>query len=194
MGGGMGGMGGGMGGMGGGSVGQGAGSGRALGSAPESMLRGRSNSGMDAAESNAPSNSIAGLPSSGKEAVDLAERVAELKTGVRAEASTSERTVDGRQFRKVGEAWIDQTFKSSMPILRVRLLGKAYFQLLAEHPELGAIFALGIRVTWVSPSGTALIVDKQGQDKPADAVLKRLFEVPAGRSSKSPKGTAGSSS
>ena len=32
------------------------------------------------------------------------------------------------------------------------------------------------RVTWVSPSGTALIVDKQGQDKPSDAVLSRLFE------------------
>ena len=51
----------------------------------------------------------------------------------------------------------------------------------ASIPELSPIFALGSRVTWVSPSGTALIVDKQGQDKPSDAVLSRLFERPKAR-------------
>ncbi len=170
-----GGMGGGMGG-GGGTVGPRRGHGRALASAPERESNGASDS----------ETSIATLPSSGKEAVDLAERVAELKTGSRPDAVTTERTVAGRRFRKVAEAWIDETFKSSMPTLRLRVLGKAYFQLLAEHPELSAIFALGSRVTWVSPSGTALIVDKQGQDKPSDAVLSRLFERPKARSAIAP--------
>jgi Ca-activated chloride channel family protein len=184
---GMGGMGGGMGGMGGGfgrmgGIGQGIGAaesvaprrgnGRALSAAP----------GRDASES-AGSNrdsgaSIADLPSSGKEAIDLAERVADLKTGARAERSTTERTIAGRRFRKVGEAWVDQSFKSSMATLRLRVLGQAYFNLLAAHPELSAIFALGNRVTWVTPSGTALVIDKQGQDNAPDAILDRLWHAP----------------
>jgi Ca-activated chloride channel homolog len=191
MGGGMGGMGGGMGGMGGGmggglggmagmGAGMGAasvaprrGNGHALASAPERQSR-------DAIEAGSPTRdagaSVAGLPSSGKEAIDLAERVADLKNGTRAERSTSERTIAGRRFRKAGEAWVDESFKSSMATVRLRVLGQAYFRLLAAHPELSAIFALGNRVTWVTPSGTALIIDKLGQDNAADAVLNRLFD------------------
>jgi hypothetical protein len=181
MGGGMGGMGGGMGGMGGGIAGLRQGLGRALASTPERAPTRESASRTATEGSNSPGGSIADLPSSGKEAVDLAERVAELKTGTRADSAATERTVAGRRFRRVGEAWVDQTFKASMPTLRLRVLGNAYFQLLAEHPELSAIFALGSRLTWVTPSGTALIVDKQGQDKPADALLNRLFERPKAR-------------
>jgi Ca-activated chloride channel homolog len=178
MGGGMGGMGGGMGGMGGGITDLRRALGRALASTPEKAPTRASESSTASAASNSPATSISGVPSSGKEAVDLAERVAELKTGTRVDSAITERTIAGRRFRKVGDAWIDQTFKSSMPTLRLRVLGKAYFQLLAEHPELSSVFALGSRLTWVTPSGTALIVDKQGQDKPADAVLIRLFEHP----------------
>ena len=98
-----------------------------------------------------------------------------MKTGARAETSTTQRTVAGRQFRKVGEAWVDQAFKPSMPTLRLRVLGKAYFRLLAQHPELSPIFALGNRITWVSPGGTALVIDNQGQDEATDAALDRLF-------------------
>jgi hypothetical protein len=122
------------------------------------------------------STSIAAIPSSGKEAVDLAERVAELKAGARPDSAATERTLAGRRFKKVGEAWIDQTFKSPMLTVRIRVLGIAYFQLLAKHPELTAIFALGSRITWVSPSGTALIIDKQGQESLTELVCKQLFE------------------
>ena len=74
-----------------------------------------------------------------------------------------------------------------MPKLRLRVLGEGYFRLLAEHPELKAIFALGSRLTWVSPSGTALIIDKQGQETLAEAVLERLFAAPAAKGLNSPK-------
>ncbi len=176
MGGGMGGMGGGMGGMGTGIIGQGRGTGRALASAPERAMGRANGSGTALDRSSAASAPVAGVPSSGKEAIDLAQRLAELKTSVRAEASNSQRTVAGRRFRKVGEAWVDQAFKTSTPTLRLRVLGQAYFRLLARHPGLGPVFALGGRVTWVSPSGTALVVDKQGQDDVTDAILDRLFE------------------
>ena len=189
-GGGMGGMGGGseqmpdmfgtMGGLGGASISPRQARGRSLASAPEKQPA----SARDSQSATAGSPSIAGLSSSGKDAVDLAERVAELKTGTRPESAATERTVAGRRFRKVGGAWVDQTFKSSMTTLRLRALGKAYFQLLAEHPELSAIFALGTRITWVSPSGTALVIDKQGQDNPSEAVLHHLFERQKTRSAK----------
>ncbi len=115
------------------------------------------------------------VASSGKEAIDLAQRVAELKTGARSETSALQRAVAGRRFRKVGQAWVDQGFKPTTPTLRLRVMGKAYFRILARHPELSPILALGHRITWVSPSGTALVIDNQGQDEVADATLDRLF-------------------
>jgi Ca-activated chloride channel homolog len=183
MGGGMGGMGGGMGGMrtspmGGSVAGQGRGNGGAVAPSPDRELGGANNSGREDKNSGAASAPVAGLASSGKEAIDLAQRLAELKTGTRAETSSTLRAVAGRRFRKVHEAWVDQAFKPSTPILRVRVLGKAYFRILAQHPELSPIFALGNRVTWVSPSGTALVIDNQGQDEVTDATLDRLFARP----------------
>lgn len=70
---------------------------------------------------------------------------------------------------------VPESAKSSIATLRLRVLGQAYFRLLAEHPELSEIFALGNRITWVSPSGTAVVIDKQGQDEVAVTVLSSLF-------------------
>ena len=176
MGGGMGGMGGGMGGMGGGIGGIGVGpmDRRVAPGSERARARGHDPANA-AANSGAASAPLTGVPSSGKEAIDLAQRVAELKSGARSGTSPNERTVAGRRFRKVGETWVDQTFKPSMPTLRLRALGKAYFRLLARHPDLSPILALGNRVTWVSFTGRALVIDKQGQDDVTDATLDRLF-------------------
>jgi Ca-activated chloride channel homolog len=191
MGGGMGGMGGGMGGMGGGMGGMGGGfGGTGVGSAGNGHVRStaRSSSSMAAASTRDDVNSVAAAAntgrnntraaaqaSSGKEAVDLAQGLADLKMGARAETSAGPRTIAGRRFRKAGDAWVDQGFTSSTPTLRLRVMGKAYFRLLDSHPELRLIFALGNRITWVSPSGTALIIDTQGRDDADQASLDRLF-------------------
>jgi hypothetical protein len=181
---GMGGMGGGMGGMGGalggsmrGSMGGGNHRGNAQGnnqantaSAPQPL----GENDPEAATTEA-SPTAAGQPTSGKEAVDLAQGLADLKTGAQTDTSAAPRTIAGRRFRKVGDAWVDQGFTSSTPTLRLRVLGKAYFRLLNSHPELGPVFALGKRITWVSPSGTAVIVDAQGRDNTDQASLDRLF-------------------
>jgi hypothetical protein len=166
MSGGMGGMGGGMGGMGGGMGGISGG------------MSGAENTRPATAKSSASRVPEVPLASSGKEAIDLARRLAELKTGARAETSSTQRAVAGRQFRKSGEAWVDQAFKPATPTLRLRFLGRAYFRILAHHAELSPILALGNRVTWVSPSGTALVIDNQGQDEVTDATLDRLFAHP----------------
>jgi hypothetical protein len=88
------------------------------------------------------------------------------------------RTIAGRRFHKVEDAWVDQGLTTSTPVLRLRVLGNAYFRLLAQHPELSPIFALGKTITWVSPSGTALVINDRGQDDVTDSVLDRLFARP----------------
>ncbi len=179
--GGMGGMGGGMGGMGGGMGGTGGGFGGMGGGTMAGFSGGSRRADNSRAATTNPSASSAPtvpLATSGKEAIDLAQGLAELKTGTRAETSATQRAIGDRRFRRVGEAWVDQAFKPSTPTLRLRFLGKAYFRILAHHPELSPIFALGNRVTWVSPSGTALVIDNQGQDEVTDATLDRLFARP----------------
>jgi Ca-activated chloride channel family protein len=181
MGGGMAGMGGGMGGTRGGFSGPRIGSrgggedqsnGRGSSAASQPSAVGTTNAGSASTSSNptAPAQ-----PASGKEAVDLAQGLADLKLGARAETSTGPRTVAGRRFQKVGDAWVDQGFTSSTPTLRLRVLGKAYFRLLGSHRDLRLIFALGNRITWISPSGIALIIDTQGPDDADQASLDRLF-------------------
>jgi Ca-activated chloride channel family protein len=190
MGGSMAGMGGGMAGMGGMGGGMGGMGGALGGSMRGSMGGGNNEENAQANTASAPEPlgehdpqtattkaglTAAGQPTSGKEAVDFAQRLAALKTGAQTDISAAPRTIAGRRFRKVGDAWVDQGFTSSTPTLRLRLLGKAYFRLLNSHPELGPVFALGKRITWVSPSGTAVIVDAQGRDDADEASLNRLF-------------------
>ena len=45
-------------------------------------------------------------------------------------------------------------------------MGDAYFRILEMHPEIKDVFRLGNHVVWVTPSGTALIVDaNDGKEK-----------------------------
>ena len=174
--GGMGGMGGGMGGMGGGMGGVPGLDGGSARSRPDPTPAPDEESAVKAERSHG--GPVIPSAPAGKEAIDLAQRLSDLKTGGRAEESNAMKTVAGQRFRKVGAAWVDERFKPSGPTLKLRVLGAAYFRLLACHPEVKAVLALGERVTWVSPSGTALIIDKLGQAEVPDAVLDRLFAAP----------------
>ena len=84
-------------------------------------------------------------------------------------------TEEERQTRDLVRAWVDERYNSSVPTVRLRAFGTAYFRLLAAHPDIKAILALGDRVTWIGPSGTALVIDKQGRDDVPDEALNRLF-------------------
>ena len=75
-------------------------------------------------------------------------------------------------------AWIDDSFKAGIKTVTIKAQGEAYFKLLAKHPELKDVFRLGNRLVWVTPSGTALIVDSgSGQDKLSDAEIDALFAM-----------------
>ena len=65
------------------------------------------------------------------------------------------------------------------PAVESRWCKASCFSFWRSTPELvpRSVLRLGIaRITWVSPMLLALVIDKQGEDKPSDSVLNQLFE------------------
>jgi Ca-activated chloride channel family protein len=90
--------------------------------------------------------------------------------------NTANRYVQNRNCIEVGGVWIDDGFDPKMPTLTVKAQSKAYFRILEKQPKMREVFALGNYILWVSPSGTALIIDRNdGQEEVADAAIDRLF-------------------
>ncbi len=114
----------------------------------------------------------------GTEGVNLALRLKELRTGDRpAEAKT--RRIAGRTCVECNGTWADQGFRANMPIVKVKALSEGYFRLLELHPELKEVFALGTKVVWVTPSGTALVIDPgNGKEQLGDEEIAKLFTAP----------------
>ena len=63
-----------------------------------------------------------------------------------------------------------------MKVVTVKAMSPAYFRMLERHPELKEVFRLGSRVVWITPSGTALVIDPtQGEEKMSDRKIDSLF-------------------
>ena len=59
---------------------------------------------------------------------------------------------------------------------RFEAMSKAYFKLLERQPKMRDVLALGNHLVWVTPSGTALVIDaNHGKDKLSDAAIDKLF-------------------
>jgi Ca-activated chloride channel family protein len=112
---------------------------------------------------------------SGKLGVDLAVQLQELRQQDRLSA-TSSRQAAGRTCLEVGGVWIDEGFDAKMPSVVVKAQGKAYFRILERHPEVKEVFQLGNRLIWVTPSGTALMIDAgSGKEDMTDSEIDKLF-------------------
>jgi Ca-activated chloride channel family protein len=93
-----------------------------------------------------------------------------------------------RNLIDVGGVWIDEKFDSKLPTLLVKAQSPAYFRILERHPKMKEVFSVGNYFVWVSPSGTALIVDaNDGQTTLSDEVIDRLFVAAAAPEGKSKK-------
>jgi Ca-activated chloride channel family protein len=91
---------------------------------------------------------------------------------------TAQRQVAGRNCLEVGGVWIDEGFDAQMPTLTIKAMSEAYFKLLQKHPKLKDVFQLGNHLVWVTPSGTALVIDSsEGKQSLADDEIDKLFEV-----------------
>ena len=58
----------------------------------------------------------------------------------------------------------------------IKAQSNAYFRILQKRPEVKEVFRLGNHLVWVTPSGTALVVDtSDGKDELADKEIDKLF-------------------
>lgn len=86
------------------------------------------------------------------------------------------RRVAGRDCLEIDGVWIDEGFDAKMPVVVLKAMGDAYFRLLERQPQVKEVFQLGTHLVWVTPSGTALVIDpKNGKDQLSDADLDKLF-------------------
>jgi Ca-activated chloride channel family protein len=84
--------------------------------------------------------------------------------------------VAGRNCLEYGGVWIDEGFDAKMPAVIVKCMGTAYFRILERHPQVKEVFKLSNNLVWVTPNGTALVVDmNDGKDKLTDGEIDKLF-------------------
>jgi Ca-activated chloride channel family protein len=113
----------------------------------------------------------------GKLGVDLSIDANNLRNQVRL-TQTALRQVAGRNCMEIGGVWIDEGFNAKTQVVTVKAMSEAYFRILERHPELKEVFQLGNFLVWLTPSGTALVVDtNDGKETLADADIDRLFEA-----------------
>jgi Ca-activated chloride channel family protein len=114
----------------------------------------------------------------GKVGVDFAVQNNALRYQNRL-SQTGNRYVQKRNLLDVGGVWIDEKFDAKMPTVIIKAQSPAYFRILEKRPEMKEVLALGNYLVWVSPSGTALIVDRNdGQEELGDEAIDRLFVMP----------------
>jgi Ca-activated chloride channel family protein len=108
------------------------------------------------AEGRAPaSNSIGGMVTAGKDAVDFSKRKEEMKGADKVSntpASTSQmRQVAGKTFYLRDGVWTDSEFKADArsPVVTLKFASDEYFNLIGQEPKLAECFALGQRVVVV---------------------------------------------
>lgn len=114
----------------------------------------------------------------GARAVEIAEALVELKKATGDEAHTV-RKIGAATFVNVGGVWIDQSYKKTAKLVRIKYLGKAYFRLVELAPQAKRVFSLGERLVWMTPSGQAIAIDKTGEESIGDDELKALFHQSA---------------
>jgi Ca-activated chloride channel family protein len=112
----------------------------------------------------------------GKTSVDLAVEMVRLRDQEQT-SRTAVRQVQGRTCIELGGVWIDEGFSSKMKIVSVKAMSDGYFRLLEKQPKVKEVLQLGNFVVWVTPSGTALVIDgNHGAEQLKDEEIEALFK------------------
>jgi Ca-activated chloride channel family protein len=99
----------------------------------------------------------------GAVAVDVAQRLAEMKNSPR--SIDSSRRVAGRLFHLIGGVWVEDGLDATKEILRIKYLSEAYFELVSSGQKIRSILALGPRVVFRGGWGGAVSIEKEGMEK-----------------------------
>jgi Ca-activated chloride channel family protein len=111
----------------------------------------------------------------GKLGVDLSIDSCNLRNQCQL-TQTALRNVAGRNCLEVGGVWIDEGFDAKMPVVAVKCMSAAYFRILEKQPQLKDVFKLGSYLVWVTPNGSALVIDtNDGKAEMSDADIDTLF-------------------
>jgi len=112
---------------------------------------------------------------SGKLGVDLSVQTNNLRNQNRLEATAS-RNVAGRNVIELGGVWIDEGFDVKMATVTIKAQSDAYFRLLEIQPQVKELLRLGNHLVWVTPNGTALVIDTtEGKETLGDEEINKLF-------------------
>jgi Ca-activated chloride channel family protein len=113
----------------------------------------------------------------GKLGVDLSIQSNNLRSQERL-TQTAQRLANGRNCLEIGGVWIDEGFQADMKVLAVKAQSPAYFRILERQPRIKDVFKLGNHLVWVTPNGTALVIDlSSGKEKLPDSEIDALFVV-----------------
>src|SRR5262249_22826340 len=111
----------------------------------------------------------------GKLGVDLSVQMNNLRNQSRLEY-TALREAFGRNCLEVGGVWIDEGFTPKTEVLTIKAMSDAYFRILELQPRIREVYQLSNYVVWITPSGTALVIDAgEGKEKLGDDQIKALF-------------------
>jgi Ca-activated chloride channel family protein len=111
----------------------------------------------------------------GKLGVDLSLESNNLRNQAQI-SQNAVRRIQKRNALEVGGVWIDEAYQTNLPTVTVKAQSKAYFRILERHSMVKDVYTLGNHLVWVTPSGTALIIDTTaGQETMTDAAIDALF-------------------
>lgn len=107
--------------------------------------------------------------------VDLAITSSNLR-GQNRLSPTAYQQVNGRNCVDMGGVWIDDQFTKEMKTIVIKAQSEAYFAILEKQPKMKDVYRLGNHTVWVTPSGTALVIDTtEGAEKLSSEEIDRLF-------------------
>lgn len=93
-----------------------------------------------------------------------------------APSDQSLRKVNGHAFTMRDGFWTDVRYQPSMKTLTVKAFSKAYFDLVAQLPELRGVFAIGDKVIVVGRSGAIAVNDAGASELSASELAKVVRE------------------
>jgi Ca-activated chloride channel family protein len=113
-----------------------------------------------------PSPSVAPSGATGERGRRISEELREMENAERADDATSRGTrfVMGRAFQYRDGGYVDPNFRSTMRVIHIRALSRAYFAILARRPELRQAFAVGERVTVALDATRAIVIEPSAPD------------------------------
>jgi Ca-activated chloride channel family protein len=112
----------------------------------------------------------------GRLGVDLAQNAQALRDQTRLTLS-AQKQLNGRNCLDLGGIWVDEGFTTKTNTLAIKAQSEAYFRILEKYPEMKNVFKTGNSLVWLTPSGTALVIDAQnGKDRLTDQEIDQLFQ------------------